>query len=117
MDMVQEDYFAQKDGRTKLGRKAKSFCRCLSRGKKDHMYPGSSDCRERDGERSMSAFSHSTRGLKSKIKVAAWLVSDDSSLLSYTWPLLTMSSHGIRREKGSERGRERTSSQLSLLVV
>ena len=27
----------------------------------------------------MSAFSHSTRGLKSKIKVAAWLVSDDSS--------------------------------------
>ena len=69
--------------------------------------PGSSDCRERDGERSMSAFSHSTRGLKSKSKVAAWLVSDDSSLLSYRWPLLTMSSHGIRREKGSERGWER----------
>ena len=39
MDMVQEDYFAQKDVRTKLGRKAKSFCRCLSRGKKDHTKP------------------------------------------------------------------------------
>ena len=69
--------------------------------------PGSSDWGERDGQRSMSAFSHSTRGLKSKIKVAAWLVSDDSSLLYYRWPLLTMSSHGIRREKGRERGWER----------
>lgn len=32
--MVQEDYFAQKDARTKVGRPARRFCRCLPRGKK-----------------------------------------------------------------------------------
>ena len=85
--------------------------------------PGSRDWGgERDRERSMSAFSHNTRGLRSKIKVAAWSVSGESSFLSCRWPLLTVSSHGMRRdgEKGregeGERETERTSSLASLLI-
>ena len=128
MAMVQDDYFAQKDGRTKVGRPARRFCRCLPRGKKAHRRRRSSVPwqqglgGERDRERSMSAFSHNTRGLRSKIKVAAWSVSGESSFLSCRWPLLTVSSHGMRRdgEKGregeGERETERTSSLASLLI-